>query len=294
MLSILIPIYNYSCIDLVTSLIDSAEKAGIVYEIICIDDCSTIADPNKSAYSSLKNVRFIQLDKNCGRAKVRNLLADSAKYEQLLFIDSDMSLVNNDYILKYKEHIIHQHIVFGGLTYRNVQTENVLRLKYGLEREALPVQKRILKPYISTKTCNLLIPKKHFNELRFEESLTQYGHEDTLFSIEIERKAFDVIHIDNPLYHDGIESSKDYLHKVRLASENLVDLERHFLSEQEMMEFNLIRIYYKLEKLFLLKPIISIISIYINTIEKNLCSKNPSMLFLDFYKLYYFNYYKKV
>ena len=40
-----------------------------------------------------------------------------------------------------------------------------------------------------------------------------YGHEDTLFAMELKRHGFAVTHIDNPLEHIGIEPVEEFLRK---------------------------------------------------------------------------------
>lgn len=294
MLSILIPIYNYSVLPLVEQLIASANKAKIAFEIIAIDDASTIPASENTKLHNFKGLRFIENTVNKGRAGVRNELAKMANFDMLLFIDADMKLPDESFIERYLPHIEAKHIAFGGLCYHNESPDSqfALRWKYGHQREALTVKQRLQKKYLSTKTCNLIIPKSVFMSVQFNEDIKQYGHEDTLFSIELERNALSVHHVNNPLIHEGLESAEDFLKKVRLASENLAVLEKNFLSEAELMEFNLLKIYYRFQKLFILRPILFLIEINLRGIERNLKSAKPKLWCLDMYKAFYFDLYR--
>ena len=78
--------------------------------------------------------------------------------------------------------------------------------KYGSLREQSSVEQRNLKPYHSFMTNNFLIPKSIFLAIRFEEALTQYGHEDTLFGMELQRRGVPIVHLANPLRHGGLEA----------------------------------------------------------------------------------------
>lgn len=96
LLSIIIPAYNNEKTigvlldDIFSSLIENIE-------IIIIDDFSidkTLQEVKKYCRKH-NNLSFIQLNKNGGPAKARNLGANRAKAEILLFLDSDIRLRSN-------------------------------------------------------------------------------------------------------------------------------------------------------------------------------------------------------
>ena len=87
MLSILIPTYNYNTFPLVEELKNQAIATGITFEIIVFDDGSTdeISLKENSNINTLDNCFFKISNKNIGRSAIRNLLAKTAKFENLLF-----------------------------------------------------------------------------------------------------------------------------------------------------------------------------------------------------------------
>ena len=97
MLSFLIPTYNYDVTELVHSLFRQGtalkKKLGgsFEFEIIVADDASPNlekVDVNRKI-TQWENCRYLPLQKNLGRAQIRNFLAGCARYEHLVFIDGN-------------------------------------------------------------------------------------------------------------------------------------------------------------------------------------------------------------
>src|ERR1035437_2235981 len=101
MLSILIPTYNYNITRLVADLHQQAVDTDVVFEIIVIEDGSTLYVKENNAINELYFCRHIVLDENIGRSAVRNKLADEAKYDHLIFIDCDAEVFSIHFIEKY-------------------------------------------------------------------------------------------------------------------------------------------------------------------------------------------------
>jgi len=86
MLSILIPTYNYNVYPLVETIEKQVLKANIIFELICLDDGSfSILNENNQKINALANCKFIEAKKNNGRTATRQLLAEQAQYNWLLF-----------------------------------------------------------------------------------------------------------------------------------------------------------------------------------------------------------------
>lgn len=287
MLSILIPIYNYPVYSLVSKLSNLAVKEGINFEIICIDDASIELYPENEQISSIQGVKYSKLAHNIGRSALRNMLADKATNQNLLFIDTDMSIPNDHYLSSYLNAIDHCDIIYGGIEYEKKPTSihHILRWKYGNKREAIRPEVRDEDRYFSIKTCNLFIKKTVFNKVKFNENIKDYGHEDTLYCIELQRNQFKVLHVNNPVIHLGVERSDIYLNKVEMACKNLAKIANHYLSTEEADQVRLVYFYRRLYKMGLM-PILSFIyKVYENKIVRNLLSENPSLLLLDYFKL---------
>ena len=131
----------------------------------------------------------------------------------------------------------------------------------------------------------MLISKSVFQTCRFDESLRHYGYEDTFFGIELEQAGIPVFHIDNELYHDGIDTNTEFLNKVAAGVSNLVKLhDNNKLDENFKDKSPLMTTYEKLEKGFFGKLILSLLSKGQNWI-RNIALDSNSLFFLDLYKL---------
>ena len=79
-------------------------------------------------------------------------------------------------------------------------------------------------PHASFSTFNVLIERSVFSKIRFNEELKQYGYEDTLLGYQLKKAGINILHIDNGLIHEGLESNRDFLTKTKLGIENLSKL----------------------------------------------------------------------
>lgn len=290
MLSILIPVYNFNIVLLVNALHRQVLDAGIPFEIIVLDDCSSelLRDQNKGV-GKLKYVRFTELDRNIGRARIRNRLADMAKYSSLLFMDCDSEVPDDQYIARYIPYTGHEVVVCGGRTYKPEQPEEpeyFLRWLYGLSHEQIPAQKRITHPYRSFMTNNFMISKSILTQVHFDESIVKYGHEDTLFGLELKKRNIPIIHIQNPLIHIGLETTGEYLIKTGESIENLVKLVKSGKIDKKYYDdIRILRYFAFLKKYGLSKIFIRIFGSLYNPLYHNMSGSNPSLFFFGLYKL---------
>ena len=118
MLSILIPVFNHNIIDLVNDLMEQGKGLNISFEIIALDDASDarFVDQNR-VVGQWGNVKFITRNSNIGRAAARNQLARLARYPYLLFIDSDASVIHDQYLNHYLNYLNKGVVVCGGTMY---------------------------------------------------------------------------------------------------------------------------------------------------------------------------------
>ncbi len=291
MLSICVPAYNYDITTLISALSLQSDQCGNLVEIIVADDGSDkeFVEINKKIETK-HNVRFIELGKNIGRSAIRNFLAEEALYNYILFLDCDSEL-GDDFIKKYLAAINKSsQVICGGTLHPEhcPSSAQTLRWRSGRIREDNTAYSRKQNKYKSFTSNNFVVKKEVFNKISFDEKIKKYGHEDTLFGIQLEVNKINITHIDNPAVHMGIDTNQEYIIKTRNAIENLVQL----LSRSEHKDLLLQRItllnYYKrIHKLRLTGLVKIIFRVTEPFIIKNLTSKKPSLLLFDFFKLGY-------
>jgi len=286
MLSILVPIFNFDVRNFVEDLSNQSKAANIVFEIICFDDGSSdhFKEINKSI-SAIEGVNYQELPSNIGRSKIRNALAKAAIHGNLLFVDCDSHIPNKDYIRSYHSRFDNYDLVYGGRTYQSTKPENgaeLLRWKYGIRREQVHAKSRSQKPFKSFMTNNFIVRKSVYDQIRMNEDIKGYGHEDTAFAMELKKNNFKIEHIDNPLDHTGLETAEDFLEKTINGMKNLAQLIDLGAVDEDI---KIIAFYKKLRPLkwFILPCLVALRS----TFKNNLLGSNPSLKMLDGYKLGY-------
>ena len=289
MLSILIPTYNYNVYPLVDELYKQCKKNGINFDILVFDDASQLFQEENNRINTLQNCTYTILDKNIGRSAIRNLLAQKTSFKHLLFLDADVFPVSDCFIENYIKNIsLEQDLIVGGICYleQEPEKEQFLRWFYGHRRETTLAIERKLRPFKNFSSANFLVKKDTFLKIKFNETIKIYGHEDTLFAYDLEKTGGKILHIDNPVFHLGLETNYVFLEKSLLTVENAF-----YLKNRHLIDISYIKIlsfYNKLEKFKIIIPIIYAIGkLGEPLIKKNLLSQNPSLKLLDFYKLHH-------
>lgn len=224
MLSILIPVYCFDVRPLVKDLWAQAHELDVPWEIRLLDDAS-------SEHWQLKNRELGQLDGvsyeeepvNIGRAQMRNALTEAARYDYLLFMDCDSGVPDGAFLKRYRQALQTDTVLCGGRTYTAVpgSTEVQLHWWYGSQREVKTAQQRQERPYEGFMTNNFVVPRAIAQRFPFEAQLQHYGHEDTLFGLELQRHQVPIRHLDNPLLHIGLDDTSNWLKKQQQAIQNL-------------------------------------------------------------------------
>ena len=286
MLSILIPAYNFDIRALVQDLHTQASACEVAFEIRVYDDCSFPGYRKENqSIASLENVVYEELPENLGRSKIRNKLAAEAKYESLLFMDCDSKTTDDNYIKNYLDAFEANAVIYGGRSYEAeppAEHSKYLRWYYGVERESMTAVQRQRKPYTNFMTNNFLIPKSIFLAIGLNEDLVGYGHEDTLFGLGLREQRVTIKHIDNALYHIGLEDAIEFLEKTKEGLRNL-----YFLIEQGKMSrsVKLYRYYRRMKRLGMTKAMLKSFQKNEQKIIRNLTSKSPNLKRFDFFKL---------
>jgi glycosyltransferase involved in cell wall biosynthesis len=289
-LSILIPVYEYNPTELINALHQQGAGLGIPFEIIVIDDASTIENfySWKNSIHPTTNVRIYRLDQNIGRAAIRNELISKASFDWLLFLDADTIPCTSEYLQNYTPFFSSiDTCICGGTAYTKTAPapEKLLRWKYGIAREEIIAEQRNKNPFDTFTLNNLLIRKEVLLRYPLDNSIQKYGHEDTLLGMTLAAIGLKIYHIDNFVYHEGLDTNEVFLGKIKQSIETLVDL---YKQNKLPSKTKLIKLHSRLEKAKLNTLVASCIKPFIPTIEKNLLSPAPSMFYMDLLKLWYF------
>lgn len=224
-LSILIPAYNYVCVNLVKGLQEQAQRCGINYEIIVADDGSTDSDfvAKNRIIGSIDKCQYIERSVNIGRAAIRNYLVQTSKYGWLLFLDCDMQLPNQQFIERYISNTI-ADVVDGGVSIGGNPKTLSNNIRYLYEHKSAPnhtAEARRLNPYKSFRTTNFMAKREIMLKYPFDERFRHYGYEDVLFGKQLKAAGIKISHIENPMVLTDYEPNNVFINKTEEAMQTL-------------------------------------------------------------------------
>lgn len=284
-LSVLIPTYNHVCVALVEQLLPLLQAADIQYEVIVADDGSTDEDSivANRAINQLSFCRFIERKKNVGRAAIRNFLASEALHAHLLYIDSDMTIISNLYILRYLQSG-DMPVIDGGVTI--CDTSDASNLRYLYEKAEEPhhtATERQKCPYQHLHAANLLMRRDIILAHPFDERFRHYGYEDVFLGKVLHQHHIPILHIDNPLGFCHFETNADFVAKTEEGLRTLYQFRDDLRGYSRLLTFvsgihlsivkSLIRLWHRLFR---------------KAERRNLCGSRPSLLIFKLYRLGYY------
>ena len=266
-------------------------KAAIPYEIIVADDGSTdmqTIEANRPI-ASLTNCQYLIRPENVGRAVIRNILAQTAQYAFLLYIDSDLTIISDQFIRRYVDCLNENTTVIdGGVSIQGDQIQNLSgkNLRYLYEKAEEPNHTaacRQASPYQHLHTANLLIRKELILQHPFDERFRHYGYEDVLLGKVLHQHQVPITHIDNPLGFCTFESNPDFVAKTEEGLRTLNQFRHDLRGYSRLLTFvsgihislilSLIRLWHRL---------------FQKAERRNLCGSRPSLLVYKLYRLGYF------
>jgi hypothetical protein len=107
-----------------------------------------------------------------------------------------------------------------------------------------------------------------------------------LFGLELKKRNIQIIHIQNPLIHIGLESTAEYLIKTGDGIENLVKLVKSKKIEKKYFDdVRILRAYALLKKYRLSRIFLRVFDGLYNTLYQNMSGSNPSLFLFSMYKL---------
>ncbi len=288
-LSVLIPVFNWDVGALVDALLAQKSAWPGPVEIILFDDGS------REEFRVLNRplggrpgVHYQEMGQNVGRAAIRNrLAAASARQEWLLLLDNDSLLPDAHFLARYATACHHAPVLIGGTCYAPSPPADpalYLRWLYGRAREARPAAVRQQNPYAQLTINNVLIHADILARFPLDEQVTGYGHEDTQFGQALAHAQVPVLHLDNPVLHDGLEPAAILLQKSQQAVHNLAHLTRRSGLSQES---RLLQTGQRLQRFGLAPAARLTLKALAPGLRRNLLSARPSLPQLDLLKLYW-------
>ena len=289
-LSVLIPTYNVLCVSLVEQLYAQLVASGIAFEIIVADDGSTqaaVIEGNR-AITRFSGCQYIERKENVGRAAIRNFLVQKAQYESLLFIDSDMTMLSDQFISRYlackSEGVIDGGIAVCPSPNEIEQLQHNLRYRYekSLEPQHTAIQRQ-QRAYQHIHTANLWVPRSVMLENPFDERIRNYGYEDVLLGKQLHKQHIPILHIDNPMGFSTFETNEQFVAKTEEGLRTLYQFRSDLRGYSRLLTFVsgihiplilwLIRLGHQL---------------FSKAERRNLCSLHPSLLIFKLYRLGYY------
>lgn len=287
-LSILIPTYNNVCLELVKSLqVQASLLSDFQYEILVADDGSTAkttVEENR-VINDIKNCRYIEREKNEGRAVIRNFLAKEAKYDWLLFIDSNMDVIKSQYLRIYqlaKE----CDVIYGGYQVKKNQESLKHNLRYIFECKGIQngnYKLRQANPYGDFHTSNFIIKRYIMLQYPLDERFRYYGYEDVLYGKTLKEHNIAISHVDNPLGYQHFIGNLAFVNKTEESLHTLYQFRNELQGYSKIINYasKIERWHLKTisQKLF---PLLSL------PIKARLTGNNPSIFMFNIYKLLYY------
>lgn len=292
-LSILIPVYNDDATLLVKSLSKQAQAiSGLCYEIIVFDDGSTdltSVEINKTL-TLLPHCRYVNVEHHDCRAAMRNDMFKQAKYDWHLMIDARLTLMNDDFLMRYLccgvqvgEVACGGVCVDSGLLTAQLYSEN-LRFRYEKHEESKHSYiVRKSEPYKAFRTTNFFYHKSVLKQVPYNEQVKGYGYEDVLLGKALSEKKIKVTHIDNPVAYTEFEENLVYLRKIEEALRTLHAFEGELNDYSPLLHARNI-----LRKFHLLGAFRKFHALCKGWELMNLCSNMPSLFIFKLYKLGYY------
>lgn len=287
--SILIPVYNDICVDIVKCLADlcECERAGnhdFIYEILVADDASSdfsCVEQNRQI-NTIPNCTFIEKERNAGSAATRNFLAQKSRYQWLLFLDCDMKIVNRDFIAKYVNSDS-LGVINGGICIGHGDKHNLRCLYESFYAPKHHFLKRNERPYQSFRSTNFMIERSVMLKCPFDERFKKSGYEDVMFGKTLKEHHVMVTHIDNPTMMVDFEGNACYVEKIERSLHTLYTFKDELRGYSHMLTFvNGIHI----------KGVLVAIRCWhwlLGSIERRiLCGSHPNLAIFNLYRLGYY------
>lgn len=226
MISILIYTDNWDITTLVNKLVVQGNSVNVEYEIIVIDDFSNSAhDEYNFSMNHYDYVNVYRNEKKIGRGKTRNILAEKAKYEWLLFISED-AYIGDSFIINYIKEIRENkaNVICGGSTYSDMppsKKEYMLHWNYATKRNQKTLEQRKSLGLKAFASDNFAINNLVFVLNQFKENIRDYIYDDVIYAKKMKKSMAKISYIDNSIRHLKLDTNEVFFYKYISSKENI-------------------------------------------------------------------------
>lgn len=226
-ISVLTPFLRDDPDTLIRQLDTEAAALNGQVELILMDDGTNDAALTARLKATLNGLslpaRLITLGVNEGRAKGRNRLTTAARGQAFLFLDSDMKPDTPHFLQNWADLFAADApaVAFGGFSLDQAPTEARFAVHRALSgaSECVPAAERAKTPEKYVYTSNLLVRRDVFDLETFDPGFTGWGWEDVEWAMRVSKR-FQVVHIDNPATHMGLDTVADLARKFDQGAAN--------------------------------------------------------------------------
>ena len=226
-LSVLIPFLRDDPTDLLRQLDSEAPALSGAVEVVLLDDGTGDAVLTARLRGALDALalpaRLITLSANEGRARGRNRLTVAARGRAWLFLDSDMKPDTPRFLQSWIALTAERDpaVAFGGFSLDQAPDDARFAVHRALSgaSECLPASERAKQPEKYVYTSNLLVRRDVFAAEAFDPGFSGWGWEDVEWAMRVSRR-FEVVHIDNPATHMGLDTVEDLARKFDQGAGN--------------------------------------------------------------------------
>ena len=178
----------------------------------------------------------MECSENRGAAATRNFLAGMSRYGWLLFVDCDMALPDDRFIIRYLE-APEAGVVIGGIRTGGTADDVRRNLRCAYERRAQErhtAEERSKRPYQSFRSVNFMAERGVMERCCFDERMRRY--EDVRFGRLLEESGVTVAHIDNAVVMEDFESNGCFVTKTEKDMRTLRDFEAEMRGYSRMID----------------------------------------------------------
>ena len=234
---------------------------------------------------SLPYCRYIEREKNVGRAAIRNILAEEALHPWLLFIDSNMQVIHPQYLTTYLQSE-ESDVIYGGYQIKRNDEKYQHNLRYIFEcigTQNADYKQRQANPYGDFHTSNFMVRQDIMLQYPLDERFITYGYEDVLWGKTLQENQIKILHIDNTLGYENFISNMSFLYKTEESLRTLNQFKEELQGYSKVLDYALKmkrwHLYPFCQKLY---PLLSL------PIKARLTGNKPSIFWFNIYKLLYY------